>query len=84
VLTLEGRIANVGDKPVAVPGITVVVRSEGKAPLYTWTTAPPKPTLASGETMEFKARLDSPPAAGRDVRVSFAAPAGKTMALLAP
>ena len=77
VLTLEGKIANVGTGPESVPGITVVVRSANQAPLYTWTTAPPKSTLASGETIDFKARLDSPPRDARDVRVSFA-PFGDT------
>ena len=84
VLQLQGKIANLRDKPTSVPGLTVVVRSEGKAPLYTWTAAAPQPTLARGESVDFKTRLVSPPGGARDVRVSFADAGTATTALLAP
>lgn len=71
-LTLEGSIANLGNRSTPVPNLTVVVRDKAQMPLYTWTAAPPKHLLGRGETVAFKSRLTAPPAAGHDVRVSFA------------
>lgn len=74
VLSLEGTIANLGDGPAQVPNLTVVVRDDGHLPLYSWTAAAPKTVLAKGETVIFRSRLEAPPAAAHDVRVSFADP----------
>ena len=72
VLDLEGRIANLHDRSVTVPDLTVMVRDAAAMPLYTWKAAAPKPSLAGGETVAFRTRLSAPPTGGRDVRVSFA------------
>lgn len=71
-LTLEGSIANLGTRTTPVPNLTVVVRDKAETPLYTWTAAAPRTSLGRGETVAFKSRLTAPPAAGHDVRVSFA------------
>lgn len=71
-LTLEGSIANLGTHAAPVPNLTVVVRDKAETPLYSWTTVPPKTLLGRGETVAFRSRLTAPPAAGHDVRVSFA------------
>ncbi len=72
VLTLQGEITNLRDEATSVPGLTMVVRGAGQAPLYTWTASSPKSKLAKGETVEFRSRLAAPPPQGQDVRVSFA------------
>lgn len=72
VLTLQGSISNLGADATPVPPLSVVVRDAALAPLYTWTAPAPKPSLAKGETVAFQSRLAAPPAAGQDVRVSFA------------
>lgn len=71
-LILEGSIANLAPHATRVPNLTVVVRDKAQMPLYSWTAPPPKIVLGRGETVAFKSRLTAPPAAGHDVRVSFA------------
>lgn len=74
VLTLEGKIANLRNGATTVPALSVVVRGDTDVPLYTWTATAPKSKLEAGETMVFRSRLAEPPAAGRNVQVSFVDP----------
>lgn len=74
VLTLEGKIANLRNGATTIPALNVVVRGDTNVPLYTWTATAPKSKLEPGETVVFRSRLAEPPAAGRNVQVSFVDP----------
>jgi predicted Zn finger-like uncharacterized protein len=71
VLIVEGRIASAASRPVDVPRIRFAVRGSGGEELYSWTALPSRSILAPGETIDFRSRLASPPAEGREVLVRF-------------
>ena len=71
VLIVSGTIANVGDRPIVVPPLAIAIEGEHGEPLYGWTLDTATGTLPAGETAAFKARLASPPPAGRLVKVRF-------------
>ncbi len=71
-LVVEGDITNITRHISAVPSIEVAVKDAGGQTLYTWTTAPPRPSLEPAELAHFRARLASPPENGRTVEVRFA------------
>jgi hypothetical protein len=76
VLAIEGEIVNIRPRAVTVPHVQIALEDADGHEIYTWTTAAPKPRLAEGETIEFRARLTMPPADAHAVLVKFAAPAG--------
>ena len=73
VLVVEGEIANISGRDAPVPPIEIGVRGAEGQMLYTWTNDPPRETLATSDTAQFRARLAAPPAEGRQVLVRFAA-----------
>ncbi|HWG05354.1 MAG TPA: FxLYD domain-containing protein [Beijerinckiaceae bacterium] len=73
MLAIEGTIANIRSETVKVPPVRIGVDAADGHEIYTWTTAAPKPQLAEGETIDFRARLNEPPAEANKVTVSFAA-----------
>jgi hypothetical protein len=73
VLTVEGKIVNIRPRAVAVPPVRIGVEGSDGHEIYTWTTAVPKAWLAEGETIDFRARLTTPPADAHTVLVKFAA-----------
>lgn len=75
VLAVEGEIVNIRPREVAVPQVRIGVESADGHEIYTWTTAAPKARLAGGETIDFRARLTTPPAGAQAVLVKFAAEA---------
>jgi hypothetical protein len=72
LLKVQGEIANLRPGLSHVPAIELVVQGEDGRALYRWTAAASKPKLGAKETIAFEARLVSPPAGGRDVKVRFA------------
>ena len=72
-LVVEGGIANISGRDTPVPPIEIGVRGAEGQMLYTWTDDPPRGTLATGDTAQFRARLAAPPAEARQVLVRFAA-----------
>ena len=72
MLAVEGTIVNIRSKTVKVPPVRIGVDAADGHEIYTWTTATPKPQLAAGETIDFRARLNEPPAEANKVTVSFA------------
>ena len=72
VLAVEGEITNVSRAETSVPLLQVSLRGLGAREIYGWTTSAPKARLAQGETVQFRARLASPPDSARDVTVRFA------------
>ena len=75
VLAVEGEIANLAATETAVPPLGVAVRGADARDIYSWTASPPKPRLAPGEIVPFRARLAAPPEGARDAVVRFE-PAG--------
>jgi predicted Zn finger-like uncharacterized protein len=75
VLTVEGQITSQAATDRPVPPIEVLIRAENRQIIYRWTTEPPRPVVKPGETLQFRARLATPPEAGQTVEVRFAPPA---------
>lgn len=71
VLIVEGTIVSVSSRTVEVPRLRFGVRNAAGLEVYAWTSVPPRAVLPPGETVEFRSRLASPPADGRDVVVRF-------------
>jgi hypothetical protein len=71
VLVVEGTIANVTPRAVAVPRMRFALRNEAGQEIYSWTALPTKNVLAAGDTLPFRSRLASPPRDGNQVMVRF-------------
>jgi predicted Zn finger-like uncharacterized protein len=71
VLIVEGTIVSVSSRTVEVPRLRFGVRNAAGLEVYAWTSVPARTILPPGETIEFRSRLASPPADGRDVVVRF-------------
>ncbi|MGH6996071.1 MAG: DUF3426 domain-containing protein, partial [Stellaceae bacterium] len=71
VLIVQGTILSTADKPVAVPRLRFAARDAAGQEIYTWTALPSRSILGPGETLIFKSRLASPPAAASNVMVRF-------------
>lgn len=74
VLAVEGEIVNIRPRAVTVPHVQIALKDADGHEIYTWTTAAPKPRLAEGETIDFRARLTTPPADAHAVLVKFTSP----------
>ena len=73
-LAVEGEIDNPGRATVKVAALRVAVEGPDGQELYHWVTPPPKSELAAGESIIFRAKLDSPPTGAQRVSLRFAAP----------
>lgn len=71
VLAIEGTIVNLTRNTLDVPKLRFALRNPAGHEVYAWTAPPPKATVGSGNGLQFRARLASPPADGRDVIVRF-------------
>jgi len=71
-LIISGRIENVGPVAETVPPVEVVLLDDRQLDLATWLFEVEKATLQPGETVTFETRLENPPAAAQDIRVSLA------------
>ena len=76
VLEVEGEIANPTERELPLSRLAIFVRNAEEQAIASWTDAPPKPTLGSGEAVRFKTRLNAPPHEGRQVRVQFTTAGG--------
>jgi len=72
VLIIEGEIANIAAGDSDVPPVRLAVRA-GRQEVYAWSVEPARRTLAAGESIAFRTRLASPPAAADDIELRFAA-----------
>ena len=72
VLAVEGEIRNLRDHTRPVPDIELSLRDDDGREVYRWSTPAPKANLTQNETIQFRARLASPPDTARAVRVHFA------------
>jgi predicted Zn finger-like uncharacterized protein len=84
VLVVGGEIVNAASKDVILPHLEILVRNEDEQVLASWTSAPPRPNLGSGEAVRYETRLSSPPPDGRQVRVHFTAAGGIAVAARSP
>jgi predicted Zn finger-like uncharacterized protein len=75
VLTVEGQIVSQSASDRPVPPIEVLIRGGNRQVIYRWNAEPPRPVVKPGETLQFRARLATPPEAGQTVEVRFAPPA---------
>jgi predicted Zn finger-like uncharacterized protein len=71
VLMVEGNIVNDSRKMEDVPRLKFAVRNASGQEVYSWTVAPPRPTLSPGEAIAFHSRLASPPVEAHDILVRF-------------
>ena len=76
VLLAEGIVTGTTGAGASVPPIEITIEDEAGDALYQWSVKPPAARLARGEAVGFKARLASPPPAGRRVLVTFASGRG--------
>ena len=72
VLAVEGEIKNLREHSQNVPDIQISLRDDDGREVYRWTTPAPKANLGQNETIQFRARLASPPDSARALRVHFA------------
>ena len=72
VLAVEGEIKNLREQTQNVPDIQISLRDDDGREVYRWTTPAPKANLGQNETIQFRARLASPPDSARALRVHFA------------
>lgn len=76
VLTIEGIVANVTDRPLDLPMVRVSLSDADGEELQFVTVPPELPALPPGETVSFEARISNPSAVVRRVKVKFAPPDG--------
>jgi predicted Zn finger-like uncharacterized protein len=72
ILAVEGEIKNLRQQTQNVPDIQISLRDDDGREVYRWTTPAPKSNLGQNETIQFRARLASPPDSARALRVHFA------------
>ena len=84
VLEVEGEIANPTERELPLSRLAIFVRNAEEQAIASWTDAPPKPTLGSGEAVRFRTRLNAPPHEGRQVRVQFTTAGGLELKARSP
>ena len=72
VLSVTGKVVNIGDRELPVPEIRVVLLDDMKHELYHWTFNAGVATLKPGAESPFMTRLSSPPPETRNLNVRFA------------
>jgi len=71
-LVIEGVIANTSNGPRNVPLVRVALFDADNEELQFVTVSPDQLALPPGETIDFMARLENPPATARRIKVTFA------------
>lgn len=71
VLSVTGKVVNISDRELPVPGLRVVLTDDSKHELYHWTFDVGVPTLKAGAESDFVTRLSSPPPEARNLNISF-------------
>jgi len=71
VLVIEGAVVSDTRKPVDLPRLRFSVRDAHGAEIYAWNTVLEQSLLRPGERIQFKSRLASPPAEGRNIDIRF-------------
>ena len=71
VLVIEGAIVGDTRKSVDLPRLRFSVRDAHGAEIYAWNAVLDQTLLRPGEQIQFKSRLASPPAEGRNIDIRF-------------
>nr|TFG55276.1 MAG: hypothetical protein E4H34_00815 [Hyphomicrobiales bacterium] len=71
VLRISGRISNVSEAELPVPGIGISLRDEDARQVYAWTINAGIARLGPGQSRPFLTRLPDPPPEMRSVDVDF-------------
>jgi predicted Zn finger-like uncharacterized protein len=74
LLTVTGRVINPTDQVHPVPPIYAQLKSRSGKVIYSWTIAPPAPTLGPGASASFNSAEVNVPAGGEDLTISLGAP----------
>ena len=74
LLTVAGRVINPTAKTYPVPPIHAQLRDRAGKVIYSWTIAPPAPTLAPGASASFNSAEVNVPAGGEDLTISLGQP----------
>jgi predicted Zn finger-like uncharacterized protein len=73
-LTITGRVINPTDGTHSVPPIYAQLKSRTGQVIYSWTIAPPAPTLGPRASAPFNSTEVSVPSGGEDLTISLGAP----------
>jgi predicted Zn finger-like uncharacterized protein len=71
VLVIEGAVVGDTRRSVDLPRLRFSVRDAQGAEIYAWNTVLDQSQLRPGERIQFKSRLASPPAEGRNIDIRF-------------
>ena len=74
LLTVAGRVINPTDETQPVPPIHAQIRNQAGKVIYSWTIAPPAPSLGPGASASFNSAEVNVPSGGEDLTISFGAP----------
>jgi len=74
LLTVTGRVINPTSKEQAVPPLQAQLRGPGGKVVYSWTIAPPAPTLAAGASASFNSAEVNVPPGGEELTITLGPP----------
>ena len=74
LLTVAGRVINPTGQTHPVPPIYAQLRNRAGKIIYSWTIAPPAPSLAPGASASFNSAEVNVPAGGEDLTISLGQP----------
>lgn len=74
LLTVAGRVINPTGETHAVPPIYAELRNRAGKVVYSWTIAPPAPTLAPGASASFNSAEVNVPSGAEDLTISLGPP----------
>jgi predicted Zn finger-like uncharacterized protein len=74
LLAISGRVINPTEKKQTVPPITAQLRDSKGRLVYSWTIAPPAPSLKAGDSASFYSAEVNVPAGGDELTVTLGAP----------
>jgi predicted Zn finger-like uncharacterized protein len=72
ILIIEGKIYNYTGKNAVIPKILLSLRDKSGKEIYAWSAPAPQEMLEAKASVDFRARLASPPLEGYDVLLRFA------------
>jgi predicted Zn finger-like uncharacterized protein len=81
ILVVDGDLKNVAGRKVDLPRLRFAVLGAKGEEIYIWSAQADRPSLGAGEALNFRRRLASPPADGKEVSVRFLTPADITSGL---
>ena len=71
LLTVTGRVINPTGKSQPVPPLQAQLKTKAGKVVYSWTIAPPAPSLAPGESKSFNSAEVSVPPGGEELTITL-------------